>query len=70
MSRTVCGICGCPYDDLGNCACTSPKTLQDLLREEYRRNGTNYVMAAADRIDVLESEIQRLESLLADNELK
>lgn len=25
MSRTVCGICWCPYDDItGECACVTP----------------------------------------------
>jgi hypothetical protein len=24
MSRTVCGICWCPYDDDGTCGCPPP----------------------------------------------
>ena len=34
MSREVCGICGCPYDDItGDCACPPPSVQKSTLRE-------------------------------------
>lgn len=34
--------------------------LQERLREQYRSTGQNYLQEAADRLDVLETEIARL----------
>ena len=36
MSRDVCGICWCPYDDDGRCGCVSVPLVKDdttLLRQ-------------------------------------
>lgn len=36
MSRSVCGICMCPYGDAGDCAC-KPKGENPMTKEEALR---------------------------------
>ena len=57
MSREVCGICWCPYDeDTGACACApqSPPQRKPLTEEEIMQC---FVEAVADYVDVSDAEM-------------
>jgi hypothetical protein len=51
MSRTVCGICWCPYDEFtGECACPTPVVRDDtaLLRQALEALEIGYASAKAE----------------------
>lgn len=56
MSRDVCGICMCPYDDDGSCGCKNSSLAWTLLQENKKLQEVNQellealqeIVAAAD----------------------
>lgn len=42
MSRTVCGICMCPYGDQGDCACPTPVTGHSATPESEQDEHTKF----------------------------
>ena len=64
MSREVCGICWCPYDEAGRCACKPPCATQECMPSQCPNCASSadeltvaYTMGAQSRMRTLTDEI-------------